>query len=128
MILVDTSVWVGYFRKGENAESLEKSITLDLICTNEIILSELIPALQHTRQRELIQSLNALPCVPYTIFWEGIRTLQVLNLTNGINRVGLLDLMIAQHCLHQNLELWSLEKHFRLMVTNTSLKLFSTST
>ncbi|MDF7816877.1 PIN domain-containing protein [Runella sp. MFBS21] len=123
MILVDTSVWVGYFRKGENAESLEKLITLDLICTNEIILSELIPALQHRRQRELIQNLNALPCVPYTIFWEGIRTLQVLNLTNGINKVGLPDLMIAQHCLDQNLELWSLDKHFRLIAQQTTLKL-----
>lgn len=123
MILIDTSVWVGYFRKGENAELLEKLINLDLVCTNEIILSELTPALQHTRQTEVIESLNALPCVPYSIFWEGIRALQVLNLKNGINKVGLPDLMIAQHCLDQNLELWSLDKHFRLMAQQTTLKL-----
>jgi predicted nucleic acid-binding protein len=123
MILIDTSVWVGYFRKGENAELLENLITLDLVCTNDIILSELIPALQHNGQHEVIKSLNALHCVPYTIFWEGIRALQALNLKNGINKVGLPDLMIAQHCINQNLELWSLDKHFRLMAQNTSLKL-----
>lgn len=123
MILVDSSVWVGYFRAGENADMLETLIKLDLVCTNEIILSELIPALKHNNQKEVIESLKALPCVPYAIFWEGIRALQTLNLQNRINKVGLPDLMIAQHCIDENIELWSLDKHFRLMATHTTLKL-----
>ncbi|WP_394993148.1 PIN domain-containing protein [Emticicia sp.] len=123
MILVDSSVWIGYLRSGENAEILQTLVNLDLVCTNEIILSELIPALQHRKQTTLIESLEALPCIPHTIFWEGIRALQLLNLQYGINKVGLPDLMIAQQCITNNIELCSLDKHFQLMATHTSLKL-----
>lgn len=124
MILVDTSIWIDYFREGKNSEILDNLILMDLVCTNEVILTELIPVLLHRNQRELIDALKALPCVSYTIFWEGIRMLQKLNLQNGINKVGLPDLMIAQHCIEANLELWSLDKHFRLMSDNVNLKLF----
>lgn len=123
MILVDSSVWIDYFRGGENSNKLQLLIELDLVCTNEVILSELIPTLQHRNQQEIIESLSALKCLPYTIFWDGIRALQLLNLQNGINKVGLPDLMIAQHCIDENIELWSFDKHFRLMARVTSLKL-----
>lgn len=123
MILVDTSVWIDYFREGKHAGTLDHLILMDLVCTNEIILTELIPALSHRKQKEVIEALLALPCIPYTIFWEGIRLLQKLNLQNGINKVGLPDLMIAQHCISANLELWSLDKHFELMSKNVELKL-----
>ncbi|HMR17937.1 MAG TPA: PIN domain-containing protein [Sphingobacterium sp.] len=124
MILVDTSVWIDYFRGGEHTEILDHLIRMDLVCVNEIILTELFPALHHRNQKELINALQALPCIPYEIFWEGIRLFQNLNLKNGINKVGLPDLMILQHCIDCNLELWSLDKHFMLMSKSVSLKLF----
>lgn len=124
MILVDTSVWIDYFREGKGSEMLDELIKADLVCTNEIILTELIPALLHRNQKQVVEYLKALPCVSYTVFWEGIRMLQKLNLQNGVNKVGLPDLMIVQHCIESNLELWSLDKHFRLMSKNVSLKLF----
>lgn len=123
MILVDSSVWIDFFRGGEQSNQLQLLIELDLICTNEVVLSELIPILQQRNQTELIESLSALKCLPYTIFWEGIRALQLLNLQSGINKVGLPDLMIAQHCIDENIELWSFDKHFHLMAEHTSLKL-----
>ncbi len=125
MILVDTSVWIDYFRAGKHADRLDHLILMDLVCTNEIILTELIPALSHRKQKEVIEALVALPCIPYTISWEGIRLLQSLNLQNGINKVGLPDLMIAQHCIVADLEFWSLGKHFELMSRNIALKLFN---
>ncbi|NGM62498.1 PIN domain-containing protein [Sphingobacterium sp. SGG-5] len=124
MILVDTSVWIDYFRGGEYSEELSNLVRLDVVCTNEIILTELLPALLHRNQKDLIEALQALPCVPYTVFWEGIRLVQNLNIKNGINKVGLPDLMIAQHCMDSNLELWSLDKHFQLMRKHIALKLF----
>lgn len=123
MILVDTSVWIGYFKEGKHGGTLDHLLLMDLVCINEIILTELIPVLSHRKQKEVIQALLALPCIPYTVFWEGIRLLQKLNLQNGINKVGLPDLMIVQHCISANLELWSLDKHFELMSKNVELKL-----
>jgi predicted nucleic acid-binding protein len=123
MILVDSSIWIGYFRTGENFDLLQTLIQLDLICTNEIILSELIPVLKHKNQPAIIESLLALECVPHTIFWEGLRALQLLNLQNGINKVGLPDLIIAQQCIDENIELWSLDKHFVMISKHTTLNL-----
>lgn len=124
MILVDTSVWIDYFRGGEHSEDLSDLIQLDVVCTNEIILTELLPVLVHRNQKDLTEALQALPCVPYTVFWAGIRLVQNLNIKSGINKVGLPDLMIAQHCIDCNLELWSLDKHFQMMSKHIALKLF----
>jgi predicted nucleic acid-binding protein len=123
MILVDSSVWIGYFRGDEKSNLLSNLIELDLVCTNEIILSELLPALQHRKQQELIDSLLALPCMPLDIFWEGIRALQVLNIQNGVNKVGIPDLIIAQQCINSNLEIWTFDKHFRFISQYTTLKM-----
>ncbi|MCD8539209.1 MAG: PIN domain-containing protein [Leadbetterella sp.] len=127
MILVDTSVWIDYFREGKHAGLLDHLILTDLVCINEIILTELVPALSHRNRKEVIEALTALPCIPYTVFWEGIRLLQKLNLQKGINKVGLPDLMIAQHCISANLELWSQDKHFELMSQQVELKLIKES-
>ena len=45
-ILVDTSVWVDYFRSGLNSNDLDILIDENLIVTNDIILAELIPFLK----------------------------------------------------------------------------------
>jgi predicted nucleic acid-binding protein len=34
-------------------------------------------------------------------------------------------LMIVQHCIDDNIELWTFDKHFQLMAKHTSLKLMS---
>ena len=123
MILVDSSVWIDFFRGGEQSNLLKTLIELDVVCTNEIILSELVPALKHQKYFAIIESIYALPCISHAIFWEGIRALQLLNLQNGINKVGLPDLIIAQQCIDEGIELWSFDKHFRLMSQHTALKM-----
>jgi len=41
-VLVDTSVWVEFFRSGNNSEKLDFLIDENLILTNDLILAELI--------------------------------------------------------------------------------------
>lgn len=50
-------VWIDYFREGKHDEKRDQLIRL--------ILTELIPALLHRNQKDLIEALLALPCVPY---------------------------------------------------------------
>ena len=46
-VLVDTSVWIDYFKSGDNASSnMDSLIDENLLVTNDIILAELIPYLQ----------------------------------------------------------------------------------
>jgi len=52
-VLVDTSVWVEYFRCGNNSEKLDFLIDENLIVTNDLILAELIPFLKVRKQRRL---------------------------------------------------------------------------
>lgn len=125
MILVDSSVWIGYFRSGKNSNQLDQLIEMDLVCTNEIVLTELIPALQNRNHFQLIESLLSLPKIHHEIFWEGIRQLQILNISNGLNSVVLTDLIIVQNCLEANLELWTLDRHFYKMQDHLALKLWN---
>jgi len=56
-VLVDTSVWVKYFRSGNNSEKLDFLIDENLIVTNDLILAELIPFLKVRKQRKLTNLL-----------------------------------------------------------------------
>ncbi len=124
MILVDSSVWIDFFKNANSKNPLSRLLELDLVCTNDIILSELLPILYHRNQTQLISGLLALKCQPLNIFWEGIIQLQTLNLKNGLSKVGLPDIIICQQCLSQNIEFLSFDKHFEIMAQYTRLKLF----
>ncbi len=124
MILVDSSVWIDYFKKGSH-HLLSDLISENLVCINELILTELLPSIIHLKKIELKDGLLAIPQVPLEIHWESLIRLQILNLKNGINKVGIPDLIIAQQALNNNLELFSGDKHFKLIAKHTSLRLFS---
>ncbi len=49
------------------------------------------------------------------INWEEIIDFQEINFKNGINKIGLADLVIVQNVRDNNLCLYSLDKHFELM-------------
>ncbi|MBI9085826.1 MAG: PIN domain-containing protein [Desulfobacterales bacterium] len=53
-VLVDTSVWVDYFRSGENSEPLDFLLDENLVVTNDLILAEMIPFLKVRKERKVI--------------------------------------------------------------------------
>ncbi len=113
-VLVDSSVWIDYFKNGKN-DKLDKLIQEDLICTNELILTELIPFLIHQNHSEIVEELLAIHCIPFSIDWSIIRDYQTSNLAQGINNVGIPDLIIQQQVIQHKLTLYSFDKHFQLM-------------
>jgi len=56
-ILVDSSVWIDYFKGGSSSVLLDRFITENLICTNDLVLAELIPVLKLRKQSHLMQLL-----------------------------------------------------------------------
>ena len=96
----------------------------NLVITNEIILTELIPFALHKNEPEIVQGLKSLPLLPLDIDWIGLQMLQSLNLKNGLNKVGIPDLIICQQVLQHKVQLWSLGKHFNLISKYTNLELF----
>ena len=114
-VLVDSSIWIDYFRGGEKSKDLDCLIDENLIATNEIILTELIPYLKVKRQTKLIQLLREIDTLPLNIHWEEIIEFQVKCLRAGANRVGIPDLIIAQNVIQNRCKVYSIDKHFRLM-------------
>ena len=114
-VLVDSSVWIHYFRTGEKTERLDTFIENNQICINNLILTELTPPLRLKRQFKLIYLLQAIERVELVIDWEEIIDYQTLLISNGINRVGIPDLIILQNVIQNDLTLYSFDKHFKLI-------------
>jgi hypothetical protein len=114
-ILVDSSVWIDYFRGKKNAGSMDELISEDLICVNDLILAELVPFLRIQKQNDLIQLLKNVYKVNLTIDWQLIMEYQTLCLHAGINKVGIPDLFILQNCIQNDLHLFTFDKHFRMI-------------
>jgi hypothetical protein len=105
-VLVDTSVWIAYFRGTGNLRAVDALIDENLLVTNDLLLAELIPPLRIRRQSRLIHLMQAIARCPLTI-----------------NNVGLPDLIIAQNAIQNGLALFTLDRHFRLMSKHIPLSL-----
>ena len=114
-VLVDTSIWVEYFRTGDNSEKLDFLIDENLIVTNDLILAELIPFLKIQNQRKLINLLLNINKFDLSVNWNQIIEYQYKCLKNGLNGIGIPDLIIAQNAKQNHCEIYSLDNHFRLM-------------
>jgi predicted nucleic acid-binding protein len=114
-VLVDTSIWVEYFRSDNNSEKLDFLIDENLIVTNDLILAELVPFLKVRNQRKLINLLLNINKFDLSINWNQIIEYQHKCLKNGLNGIGIPDLIIAQNAKQNHCEIYSLDHHFRLM-------------
>ncbi len=123
-VLVDSSVWIGYLRNAGQADTLDLLIEENLIVINDLILSELIPPLTIRNEKKLISLLHEIKKQPMNIDWDGIIHLQIICLKNGINGVGIPDLIIAQNAIQGRLKLLSGDKHFLLIAKHTALDIF----
>ena len=57
-VLVDSSVWIEYFRGNTKADKLDYLIDIDAILINDLILTELIPFLKIKNQNKLITQVS----------------------------------------------------------------------
>ena len=112
-ILIDSSVWIDYFRSGTHTSKLDTYIDQNLVCTNHLILAELIPFLKVKKQFRVIKLLESLTNITLNINWDNIINLQSTCIQKGINKVGIPDLIILDNVIQNNLDLYTLDKHFK---------------
>jgi hypothetical protein len=113
--LVDSSIWIDYFRGTGPTEIVDLLIEENNIFTNDLILAELIPALQVRSHNRLISLLRQIKQHPVAIDWDDIIAMQTTCMRNGINGVGIPDLIIAQNAIQNDLYLLTSDKHFELL-------------
>lgn len=114
-VLIDSSVWIEYFRNGNNSEKVDFLIDENLVVTNDLILAELTPFLKIRKQHNLVDLLNNISRLPIDIKWDQIIDFQYLCLQNGLNGVGIPDLIIVQNAIQNISQIYSLDKHFSIM-------------
>lgn len=114
-VLVDTSIWIDYFKSGEKPEKLDFLIDENLVVTNELILSELLPLLILRKEIRLISLLEKINKSKLKLNWNEIIEFQLICLKSGSNGIGIPDLIIAQNAIQNDLSVYSIDKHFKFM-------------
>ena len=123
-ILVDSSVWISFLKGDEKVKKLDQLIQFNKICTNELILAELIPSIQQKKEKHLIELFHQIKINPIRLEWNDIIEMQIKNLKNGINKIGIPDLIILQNAVQYETPLFTLDKHFLLMQSFHKIELY----
>ena len=123
-ILVDTSIWIDYFKSGANSSKLDGLLEDNLVVINDIILAELVPFLIIKKQHKTVELLRNITPLLLKIDWAEIIQWQIACLNIGINGLGIPDLLIAQNSKQNERAVYSLDKHFRLLNQVIDIELF----
>ena len=124
-VLVGSSVWIDYFRGMGEPDVIDLLIEENLIVTNDLILTELVPALHVRRQNRLIALLREVERYPIQIDWDDITQMQITCISNGVNGIGIPDLIITQNAIQNDLHLLSSDKHFDLVSKYMPLSIYA---
>jgi hypothetical protein len=115
-VLVDTSVWVSYFRGGSPiiSEKVDSLLTGDEVCVPKIVLAELLQGAKSKREISTIEDFFD----AFTILDQGPETwLSAGNLSRRLKQKGktipLLDCYIAVIAKENSCAVLTLDDHFR---------------
>jgi predicted nucleic acid-binding protein len=117
LIFIDTSVWISAFRESRGAEARELRRLLD---EDEAVLSipvylEILTGASRADRPRLQRLLSALPVFhPKVETWARIER-WIGQATDGGERFGVMDLLVASITTDQEAPLWSLDRDFQRM-------------
>ena len=114
-VIVDTSVWIDYFRSGDYTDKLDQLLNENLVVINDLVLAELIPLLIVKNQKKIVNLLNKIDKITVKPDWAEIINYQAQCLQSGSSGIGIPDLLIAQNSIQHDLPIFTLDKHFRFM-------------
>lgn len=130
MVLVDTSVWIAFFREGSSSAARKLDVLLEEgeACTCGLIEAELLPGL-HREDRARVRTLMAgLRCLETaTDIWADVADIQERSLAQGLGPFSIPDLILAAVALRHKVPLFSLDKHFLSIARVTDMQLWETS-
>jgi len=127
MILVDSSVWIDYFR----GEATPQSEMLDALLGNEplvvgdLILAEVLQGFQGERDfnqaKQLLMSFEIIEIVGRDVAIQAARNFRTLR-GHGITVRKTIDTLIATRCINSGLILLHSDKDFDPFVTHLGLR------
>jgi predicted nucleic acid-binding protein len=127
VILVDSSVWIDYFRgtATPQAEKLDSLLGTEPIATGDLILTEVLQGFVSDRDfnqaRKLMTSLVLVSLVGNDIAIQAARNYRKLR-AQGITVRKTIDTVIATHCIENRLSLLYSDKDFDPFVEHLGLR------
>jgi predicted nucleic acid-binding protein len=113
--IIDSNVWIEFFNKANYFDSVSELLNNNNVLVNKIILAELIPSAQAKKELEFIECLSGIELLDLNINWDEIIEIQFQCIKKGINKLGLLDIAIAQNAKQNNSGIFTIKRHMILL-------------
>jgi predicted nucleic acid-binding protein len=118
-ILVDTSVWLDFFRDRDSPYgiALDRLLQEERVCTTGLITAEIIPGARTLKHyRALKDYFQAIPCVdaPASL-WDDVMETQFRLKRKGVNGMSIPDLIIAVVALAADRAVFTKDHDFTLI-------------
>jgi predicted nucleic acid-binding protein len=127
MIVVDTSVWIDYFRGivTPQSDKLDDLLGIEQVLTGDLILTEVLQGFVNDRDfnqaRKLLASVPLVPLVGADIAFQAARNFRNLR-TLGITIRKTIDTLIATSCIEKELSLLYSDRDFDPFVQHLGLR------
>ena len=128
MILVDSSVWIDYFRGASTpqADKLDAILGMDLVATGDIILAEVLQGFRDEQEfgqakRLMTASLAVVDLVGVAMAIQAAQNYRVLR-ARGITVRKTIDTLIATYCIEHGISLLYSDRDFDPFVEHLGLR------
>ena len=127
MILVDSSVWIDYFRgtATAQAEKLDSLLGAELLAVGDLILTEVLQGFGSDRDfnqaKKLLTSLTVIPLGGQAIVIQAARNFRTLRAL-GVTVRKTIDTVIATGCIESNHALLHSDRDFDPFVEHLGLR------
>jgi predicted nucleic acid-binding protein len=132
LILVDTSVWVAFFRQTESFHSaaLDEALTAKLVLIGDLVAAEVLQGIKGRREERLVEgAFHALPArtlCNMEIARKAAANYRQLR-TKGVTVRGTIDVIIATWCIENDTQLLHNDRDFAVMEAELGLSCYRPS-
>jgi predicted nucleic acid-binding protein len=120
--IIDSCIWIDFFNKKLHFQTVSQLLLNDLAFVNKIILAEIIPSARIFNELDFIASISGVPVAQLAIDWDEIIEIQYQCIKKGINKLGLLDIAIAQNAQQHGMGIFSTNRHMILLCQNINIQ------
>ena len=127
MVIVDTSVWIEYFRGGlpRIVEKVDQSLTQDLVGIGDLVFCEIMQGVRSPRERrevsDLLLSLPQFDMVGFNIAQKSAANYRLLR-SKGLTVRKTIDVLIGTFCAEHGFRIVHNDSDFDLMARHIGLE------
>lgn len=127
MILVDSSVWIGYFNGKITYQTdwLDSALGREIIIVGDLILAEVLQGFKDDRDfhtaKELLSHFQFMEMLGQELAVKSAENYRLLR-KNGVTVRKTIDVMIGTFCIHNNLSLLHDDQDFDPLAEHLKLK------